>query len=282
MSELGYEYKNVILKVENVSLKLGENQILRDVNVEIRDVVRPGYTTGQIIGFLAPSGMGKTKFFECLAGIRKPDTGTILIGEDQKPTKIGRVGVVQQNYPLFMNKTVLGNMKAAASGFANKTERNDRIENVLTKFGLADKKSFYPAQLSGGQKQRAAIAQQILCANNFLLMDEPFSGLDINMINEISDTIKEVAHMHELNTIIIVSHDIHSTVAISDTIWMMGRDREIKEDESGNQISTIIPGAKIKFKYNLMKRGLAWQDDVENHPEFSKLINEIKGEFPTL
>jgi len=272
---MDYEYKNVILKVENVSLKLGANQILKDVNVEIRDVVRPGYVTGQIIGFLAPSGMGKTKFFECLAGIRKPDTGTILIGEDLQPTKIGRVGVVQQNYPLFMNKTVIGNMRVAADGFSNKTERDGRIDDVLTKFGLIDKKKFYPAQLSGGQKQRAAIAQQILCANNFLLMDEPFSGLDVNMIEEVSGLIKEVAHMHELNTIIIVSHDIHSTVAISDTIWMMGRDRTPDKNE-------IIPGAKIKYKYNLMEKNIAWRDNIEDTTEFNQLIKEIKGEFPTL
>lgn len=270
-----YEYKKTILKVENVSLKLGENQILRDCNVEIKDVVRPGHITGQVIGFLAPSGMGKTKFFECLAGIREPDTGTILIGEDQKPTKIGRVGVVQQNYPLFMNKTVGANMRAAARGFANKGERDDRINDVLTKFGLIDRKRYFPAMLSGGQKQRAAIAQQILCSNNFLLMDEPFSGLDINMISEVSGLIKEVAHMHELNTIIIVSHDIDSTVAISDTVWIMGRDR----DEDNN----IIPGAKIKHKVNLMDKGLAWRDDVESLPEFRELISEIKtGIFPKL
>jgi polar amino acid transport system ATP-binding protein/sulfate transport system ATP-binding protein len=268
-----YEYKNTILKVENVSLKLGDTQILRDCNVDIRDVVRPGHTTGQIIGFLAPSGMGKTKFFECLSGIRKPDTGTVLIGEGLKPTKIGRVGVVQQNYPLFMNKTVGANMRVAARNLP-KSERADRINDILTRFGLADRKGHYPAMLSGGQKQRAAIAQQLLCSNNFLLMDEPFSGLDVNMIKEVSDIIKEVAHMHELNTIIIVSHDIPSTLAISDTIWMMGRDR----DENNN----IIPGAKIKYKYNLMKEGLAWDDNVEQNPRFNELLNEIKGKFPYL
>lgn len=268
-----FEYKKTILKLENVSLKLGDNQILKDCNVEIKDVVRPGHTTGQIIGFLAPSGMGKTKFFECLSGIRKPDTGTVLIGEDLQPTKIGRVGVVQQNYPLFMNKTVLGNMQVAARNLP-KSERDDRIHDILTRFGLADRKGYYPAMLSGGQKQRAAIAQQILCANNFLLMDEPFSGLDINMIHEISETIKEVAHMHELNTIIIVSHDISATAAISDTIWMMGRDRDVE----GN----IIPGAKIKYKYNLMEMGLAWRSDIESLPAFNNLKMEIKGKFPYL
>jgi polar amino acid transport system ATP-binding protein/sulfate transport system ATP-binding protein len=236
-------------------------------DIQIKDVDKYKFYTNGILSH-------NTKFFECLAGIRQPDTGQVLVGEEQKPTRIGRVGVVQQNYPMFMHKTVIANMKAAARGHANKGERDDRINDVLTKFGLADRKKYYPAMLSGGQKQRAAIAQQILCANNFLLMDEPFSGLDINMIHEVSSLIQEVAHMHELNTIIIVSHDINSTVAISDTIWIMGRDRDANNN--------VIPGAKIKHKYNLMERGLAWRDDVESTPEFGKLINEIKGIFPKL
>ncbi len=276
-----YEYKKTILKVENVSLKLGETQILRDCNVEIKDVVRPGTTTGQVIGFIAPSGMGKTKFFECLSGIRKPDTGTILVGEEQLPTNIGRVGVVQQHYPLFMHRTIMSNMKIAARNLP-KSERDDRVRDILKRFGLLERGGHYPAMLSGGQKQRAAIAQQILCSNNFLLMDEPFSGLDVNMISEVSGLIKEVAHMHELNTIIIVSHDIVSTMAISDTIWVMGRDRETFTNSKGEPDSRIIPGAKIKYKYNLMEEGLAWQNNVEKMPRFNEIINEIKGKFPYL
>jgi ABC-type transporter Mla maintaining outer membrane lipid asymmetry ATPase subunit MlaF len=79
-----YEYKKTILKVENVSLKLGDNQILRDCNVEIKDVVRPGHTTGQIIGFLAPSGMGKCFTKNTNVKIRNKNTGEeegILISE---------------------------------------------------------------------------------------------------------------------------------------------------------------------------------------------------------
>lgn len=270
-----FEYKKTILRVEDVSLKLGENQILSNVNVEVKDVVRPGHTTGQIIGFLAPSGLGKTKFFECLSGIRKPDSGTIQIGEGLEDTRVGKVGVVQQHYPLFMHKTIISNMRVAAKmKYKNKEEREGRITEILTKFKLNDKRHCYPAMLSGGQKQRAAIAQQMLCSNHFLLMDEPFSGLDVNMIKEVSGLIQEVAHMHELNTIIIVSHDIVSTAAISDTLWVMGRDRDKEGD--------IVPGAKIKYKYNLMERGLAWNSDVKNNSQFRALIKEIEDLYPNL
>ena len=110
-----HEFKNTILKVENISLSLGGNQILRDVNVDVRDIVRPGMSQGQIVGFLGPSGIGKTKFFEILAGLLKPDTGQVLLGDPLTPVQIGRVGVVQQSYPLFNHRTVMGNLMVAAA-----------------------------------------------------------------------------------------------------------------------------------------------------------------------
>ena len=158
--------------------------------------------------------------------------------------------------------------------FKNKSERADRINDILKRFDLGGRKSFYPAQLSGGQKQRVAIAQQILCSNNFLLMDEPFSGLDPNMVKQVSSLIVEVANMHELNTIIIVSHDIPSTAAISDTLWVMGRDR--------NEKGEIIPGAKIKYEYDLIERNLAWHTDIKKMPEFQNLCNELDSLFINL
>jgi ABC-type nitrate/sulfonate/bicarbonate transport system ATPase subunit len=279
-----YEKKETILKVENVSLKLGDNQILKDINVEIKNIVRPGMTQGQIIGFLGPSGIGKTKFFEMLSGIipietdkgkEKVATGSVLLGEALEPVKLGKVGVIQQNYPLFEHRTVFSNLCIAAGiKYKAKTEREDRVNDLLQRFDLDKRRNYYPAQLSGGQRQRVAIAQQILCSNNFLLMDEPFSGLDPLMVKKVSSLIVEVANMHELNTIIIVSHDIVSTAAISDTLWVMGRDR----DEKGE----IIPGAKIKHEYDLIERDLAWNPSIKSDPRFHSLCDELDKLFPIL
>ncbi|MBC8110533.1 MAG: ABC transporter ATP-binding protein, partial [Verrucomicrobia bacterium] len=216
-----------VLKIENVNLSFGEKVVLREVNAEVKNIVRPGMTQGQIVGFIGPSGIGKTKLFEIMAGLLKPTTGQTFIGVEQKPTKPGSLGVVQQNYPLFNHHTVFGNLEIAAKKTIQESEaRKARIYEVLDRFGLRQHATMYPAQLSGGQKQRIAIAQQLLCSENFLLMDEPFSGLDINMVEEVSDMIVEIANSHELNTIIIVSHDIVSTAAIADTLWIMGRDRD--------------------------------------------------------
>ena len=271
-----YYKGDTILKVENVSLDLDGKKILNNVNVEIKDILRvDGKTQGQIVGFLGPSGIGKTKFFEILAGILQPTTGKVLINKELKQAKIGDIGVVQQNYPLFNHRTVRGNLEIGASKtIADATERAKRVNAVLERCCMHLHANHYPAQLSGGQKQRAAIAQQLLSTEHFLLMDEPFSGLDINMVDEISEMIVEISNKDEENTVIIVSHDIVSTVAIADTIWLMGRDR----DASGN----VIPGAYIKHSFDLCERGLAWSKEIKKNPDFMKLINEIRDLFITL
>ena len=271
-----YYKGDTILKVENVSLELDGKKILQDVNCEIKDILRvDGQMQGQIVGFLGPSGIGKTKFFEVLAGILKPDSGKVLINKELKPSKIGDIGVVQQNYPLFNHRTVKGNLElGAARTITDAAERERRINTILERCNLNQHANHYPAQLSGGQKQRVAIAQQLLCTEHFLLMDEPFSGLDINMVDEISEMIVEIANKDEENTVIIVSHDIVSTVAISDTIWLMGRSR----DANGK----ITSGAYIKHSFDLCERGLAWRKDIKRDPEFIKLINEIRDLFITL
>lgn len=270
-----YSYHEDILKVENVSLAFGEKLVLRDINVTIKDVKRKGFeNTGQIIGFLAPSGRGKTQLFNILAGLNPPSTGTVLI--KGQPVHPGDVGVVAQNYPLFNHKSIMQNLKLALrKSNLSDADKINKINFYLERFKLADKKEYYPMSLSGGQRQRIAIIQQLLCSENFLLLDEPFSGLDINMIKEVSDVILEVANLNDYNTIIIVSHDIPSTVAISDNLWIMG----YEYDNEGQ----IIPGATIKYVKDLMAEGIAWNyPNTFDLPEFQHAVKQIRELFPTL
>lgn len=267
--------EKTILKVTDVSLKLDDKLILRDINLEIKDVVRPDKTTGQIVGFLGPSGRGKTMLFNILSGLRKPTTGEVLV--NGKPVYPGMVGVVAQAYPLFQHRSILGNLQLAAAKNTrlSKAEQKDKIEFYLERFKLADKHKFYPAQLSGGQKQRIAIIQQLLCSENFLLMDEPFSGLDPNMTEEVCEVITEVANLDDLNTIVVVSHDYHSTSSIANNLWFMGYD--FKED------GTPEPGAYIKFQEDMMDRGFAWRfPEILDDTDFGKFTRDVRRAFKNL
>jgi polar amino acid transport system ATP-binding protein/sulfate transport system ATP-binding protein len=264
----------VLLTAREISLKLGEAQILDKVSFQVYDRIRPGLTTGQIVGLLGPSGVGKTRLLRIIAGLDEPDSGAAL-GPKDTPLLPGTVGVVFQNYPLLRHRTVLRNLEiAGAANDMPASEATAKAQALLQRFELFDRASYYPAQLSGGQRQRVAIAQQLVRQKSLLLMDEPFSGLDPAALEEVMELIVEVANMDELNTIILVTHDIHSAMMVSDTVFMLGRDR----DPGGK----VISGARIQATYDLVERGLAWRKDVEELPAFIALEKEIKARFKQL
>lgn len=279
-----YSRGEVLISLRNISLKLGDNLILRDVNTDIHDIIRPGITTGRIITILGPSGVGKSKLFEIVSGLLKPTTGEVKIGIEQVPVHPGAVGVVQQHYPLFNHRTIFSNLKVAIKR-CNTCDKKDscpncnksedaRVMEMLESIQLSQHKDKYPSQLSGGQRQRVAIAQQLLCSETFLLLDEPFSGLDPVMVKEISNLLIGIANQSEYNTLILVSHDLIASAAISDTIWMLGRDR--------NPDGSIIPGAYIKHIYDLMAMDLCWHPDIQRDPRFVNLISELQSKFISL
>ena len=113
-----------------------------------------------------------------------------------------------------------------------------------------------------------------MCSEHFLLMDEPFSGLDLVAVATVSDFITEVAESDDLKTFILVTHDVAAAIEVCDTIWLLGRDR----DADGK----VIPGAHIQATYNLIERGLAWHKNLTSTPEFLALLKEIRDIFPRL
>ena len=269
------KYTDTLLKIDHISLSYDDKIILRDVNAEIRDIVRPDCTQGQVVGFLGPSGIGKTQRFRIIAGLNQPTSGQVLVNSTLTPVKAGMVGVVAQNYPLFENRTIFSNLILAAKQIEkNSDAAHEKVLKYLKRLDMLDCSQLYPAQISGGQRQRIAIAQQLLCSEHFLLMDEPFSGLDLVMEAKVCELINEIACLDELNTIIVVTHDVTAAATVADHLWLMGRDR----DASGN----IIPGARIQETYDLIERDLCWHPGITNSSKFLEFVREVKKRFQTL
>ena len=258
-----YQKAEQIFKVSGLNLSYGPKQVLRDINLDIANITRPGMLQGQVIALLGPSGIGKTQLFRCIAGLQTFQ-GTLTMFD--KPVQAGEVGVVQQAYPLMNHRTVWSNLMLAAH---RKPERIAEAERLLAHFELTDKKDSYPQQLSGGQRQRVAIVQQLVCSSFFLLMDEPFSGLDVVAKDRVMDTIRAVTTVHDHNTVIFTTHDIESAVALADNIWILGR-------EEGK------PGATIVKQLDLAASGLAWSADVRRHPAFGPTVLELRELFGKL
>jgi NitT/TauT family transport system ATP-binding protein len=264
-----------LLTVENVTQEFltnngGKVTVLRNMSLCIQDIkFKP-----QIISLLGPSGAGKTTALRIISGMDKPKSGQVLITNGNKnemrPVKVGDVGVVFQKYPLFEDLNVLQNLiePAVRAGNMNNKEAKERALQYLDKFDLVAQGLSWPAQLSGGQRQRVAILQQLMTNKHFIILDEPFSGLDPISITNAINLIISIAHQHTLNTFIIVTHDITSALIISDHVYLMGRER----DEAGNP----IPGARIMKEYDLISEGLAYRSDIEDLPRFAEIRKEIK------
>jgi ABC-type sulfate/molybdate transport systems ATPase subunit len=105
---LSYTYGKTLLKIENVSLEYDGRPILKNVSAEIKDIIRPECTQGQVVGFLGPSGIGKTQWFRIIAGLNPPTSGRVTVNRLDRPVKAGEVGVVAQDYQLF--DTVLSSL----------------------------------------------------------------------------------------------------------------------------------------------------------------------------
>ena len=268
-----YERKDVLVSLKDINLSFDGKSVLNGLSAEVRDIVRPGCVTGQILGILGPSGIGKTQLSRIMTGLQKPTSGQVLVGAGGVPVQAGLVGYVAQKYPLLRHRTILGNLVLAARQSGAGKGSKDKAMEYLKKFDLAEKWDQYPAQLSGGQQQRVAIAQQLLCSEHFLILDEPTTGLDPVMKDRVCDLVKTVSGMAEENTIFVVTHDIASILTIADTLWLLGRVK--KEDGTPD-------GARIVQTYDLIDRGLAWKERPQDLPAYVDLQREIRNRFETL
>lgn len=283
----GYTTKDTLVKIDHVGLVLDGKIILRDVNAEIVDIDRADCVQGQVICFLGPSGIGKTRLSRIIAGLDQPTTGRVLVDGTGHLAEVhkGMVGMVPQNYPLFEFQTVEQNLRTAAEQSRQPTHALGMLQDFVSEFELKEHLNKYPIQLSGGTRQRVAIVRQLLCAEHFIVMDEPFSGLDPIMKSKACELITKVANLDTLNTIILVTHDITEGMAVADHVWIMGRERAPFTDRDGTAVmleNAWLPGATLVDIIDFAQMGICWRPDIYQNPDFLAEVAKVKARFQTL
>ncbi len=215
----------MFLSINGLAKSFGDNEVLKDVNVEIQK--------GEVLSIIGPSGSGKTTLLRCFNGLEQPDRGVftfhdgLTLNFEEKINKrkmvqfSKRSGMVFQAYHLFPHKTALENVMEGPVYVQkrNKSEARQEAELLLEKVGLSDKLNAYPHQLSGGQQQRVGIARALALKPELMLFDEPTSALDPELIGEVLTVMKDLAK--ENWTMIIVTHEIQFASDVSDKVLFM-------------------------------------------------------------
>jgi arginine/lysine/histidine transport system ATP-binding protein len=208
-----------VIEVVDLHKSFGDLHVLRGASVSI--------PANQTVCLLGPSGSGKSTLLRCLNLLEKPTGGRITIAGKEitapgtSMTDVCRsVGMVFQQFNLFPHLTVLRNITLAPikTALLKPADAEARAIQLLDRVGLKDKAAAYPAQLSGGQKQRVAIARALAMQPKVMLFDEPTSALDPEMVGEVLNVMKSLAHQM---TIVAVTHEMGFARDVADRILFM-------------------------------------------------------------
>jgi ABC-type Fe3+/spermidine/putrescine transport system ATPase subunit len=191
-----------------------------------------GAERGEFVTLLGPSGCGKTTVLKTVAGVEKPDTGTVhLRGDDVTDAKPEerQVGVVFQSSSLFPRMTVRENIEYALKPHVgNEADRRERVNEVLGLVDMSDKADCAPGSLSGGEARRVELARALSYEPDLALLDEPLTGLDRALRNELKDEIRRV-HDETGVTTVLVTHDQEEAISVSDRVVVMRDGRKEQE-----------------------------------------------------
>ena len=226
--------KEVLLELKDLHKSFGNLEVIKGIDLEI--------DKGDILVIIGPSGSGKSTVLRCMNLLEEPTSGQIIFeGKDilknlrtiDKTRE--KIGMEFQNFNLFPNKTILDNITLAPMKVKGKTreEAEKKAKELLERVGLLDKVDAYPVQLSGGQQQRIAIARALAMEPDMMLFDEPTSALDPEMVKEVLDVIKELAH--EGMTMAIVTHEMGFAKEVADRVIFVDGGK-IVEDGSPEEV----------------------------------------------
>ena len=226
----------MILRTENVIKKYKSRTVVKGVSVNVE--------RGEIVGLLGPNGAGKTTTFYMMVGLIKPLSGKVFL-DDLDITEMpmykraqNGVGYLAQEASVFRQLSVEDNIKAVLEFTKlSKLEQHDKLETLLNEFGLQHIRKSMGIQLSGGERRRTEIARALAVDPKFILLDEPFAGVDPIAVEDIQAIVKK---LKEKNIgVLITDHNVHETLTITDRAYLLfegsilksGTAEELAEDE---------------------------------------------------
>lgn len=229
------ENNSPLIRLDSLSKHYGALTVLDKINLEIK--------SGEVLAIIGPSGSGKSTLLRCVNYLERPDGGTITVG----PTTIDaarpvsreelsglrrRVGMVFQSFNLFPHMSVLRNVSLPQERVLGRkrAEADERSLQLLSRVGLADKASQFPARCSGGQQQRIAIARALALDPEVMLFDEPTSALDPELGLEVLAVMRTLANSGM--TMIVVTHEMGFAENVSDTVMIMADGRIVEKGPS--------------------------------------------------
>ncbi len=213
------------LYTENLVKRYRKRTVVDHVSIEVEQ--------GEIVGLLGPNGAGKTTSFYMIVGLIRPREGRIYLDDQDikslpvyKRARLG-IGYLAQEASVFRNLSVEDNIRAVLqmSGFPRE-EQDERLESLLNEFGLQKIRKNKGIQLSGGERRRTEIARALSLKPNFILLDEPFAGVDPIAVEDIQEIVSKLS---EKNIgILITDHNVHETLSITDRAYLLFEGRILK------------------------------------------------------
>ena len=208
----------MLLRTENISKKYGKRTVVKDVSIEVKQ--------GEIVGLLGPNGAGKTTSFYMIVGLIKPNAGRVFLNEMEitsepmyKRAQLG-IGYLAQEASVFRSMTVEDNISAVLEFTKlSVAEQDQKLDSLLDEFGLQHIRKNKGIQLSGGERRRTEIARALAMNPNFILLDEPFAGVDPIAVEDIQAIVSK---LKEKNIgILITDHNVHETLKITDRAYLL-------------------------------------------------------------
>lgn len=233
-----------LFEIKNLEKHFGSVEVLKGISTEIK--------SGEVLVIIGPSGSGKSTFLRCLNLLEEPTGGEIFFEGKKlnaKGTNVNalreRIGMVFQQFNLFPHMTVKKNIEIAPMKLLKQSaeEASKNADELLERVGLSDKALAYPNQLSGGQKQRIAIARSLAMHPDVMLFDEPTSALDPEMVGEVLELMKELAHSGM--TMVVVTHEMGFAREVA-TRMIFIDDGLIQEDGTPEEFFTNPRNPRLK------------------------------------